>query len=339
LQAAVDKLNVDVAANQLSEGKKVVDAEYTNAFAGFMRKGEIQASLNKATPAEGGYFAPVEWDRTILDKLIQFSPMRSLARSQKISTAGFSKLFNNHGTVSGWVGETAARPETNAPTISTLTYKTGEIYANPSATQGLLDDSEVDLEQWLAGEVNQEFAFQEGVAFISGTGANDRPNGVLTYVTGGTNAATHPWGAILATNSGAAAALTTDGIVNLVYALPSEYSAGAGFVMNRATHLAARKLKDGQGNYIWQPSYQAGEPAQLLGYGITEMASMPDIAAAAKPILFGDFKQGYLIVDRVGTRLLRDPFTNKPYVQFYTTKRVGGGVLDPLAIKALNISV
>lgn len=338
LQDAVDEANTRIAAAQLAGVQGgVKDQEYVQAFKMHMKRGEINASLNKGVAGEGGYLAPTEWDRTIADKLVQVSPLRALATVQSISTNAFSKLFNLKGTVSGWVGETAARPDTATPTFGTLTYTTGEIYANPSATQQMLDDAEINLESWLAGEVEQEFAYQEGVAFLSGNGTN-KPIGLLTYITGAANAAAHPYGAITTVNSGAADALTTDGILSLVYALPSEFTGNAKFIMNRATHAAIRKLKDGQGNYIWQPSYVAGQPATVNGYGVTEVAGMPDIAAAAKPIVFGDFKRGYLVVDRVGTRILRDAYTNKPYVQFYTTRRVGGGLLDPQVLKALKIS-
>lgn len=340
LQAAIDATNAKIAAAQLgvSQGeRRIVDAEYTSAFSAHMKKGEIQASLNKGTASEGGYLAPTEWDRTITDELLQVSPMRQICAVQSISTNGFSKLFNLRGTASGWVGETTARTETAAPTLGTLTYNTGEIYANPSATQQMLDDAEVDLESWLAGEVNLEFAYQEGAAFLSGNGTN-KPTGILTYVTGAANAAAHPFGAITLVNSGSAAALTADGIVSLTYSLPSEFTGAARFVMNRNTQKAVRLLKDGQNNYLWQPSYAAGQPAQLLGYAITEMPGMPDIAAGTIPILFGDFKRGYLIVDRTGVRVLRDPFTNKPYVHFYTTKRVGGGLLNPEVLRGQKVS-
>ena len=339
LQSAVDEANTRIAAAQMQGVTQggLKDKEYSAAFASHMKRGEVQAALNKGVAGEGGFLAPTEWDRTITDKLVTISPLRALATVQNISTASFSKLFNQKGTVSGWVGEAAARPDTATPTFASLTYTTGEIYANPSATQGMLDDAEVDLESWLAGEVQQEFAFQEGAAFLSGTGVN-RPTGLLTYITGGANAAVHPYGAITTVNSGAAAALTTDGIVNLIYELPSEFTGNARFIMNRKTQSAARKLKDGQGNYIWQPSFVAGQPATLAGFAVTEMPGMPDVGAGLKPIVFGDFK-GYLVLDRVGVRVLRDPYTNKPYVSFYTTKRVGGGLLNPQVLKALNVAV
>lgn len=341
LQREVDDTNVKMAAQQMgagASGKTVKDAEYTGAFNAHMKKGDVQAALNKGVATEGGYLAPVEWDRTITDRLIRVSPMRQIAQVQKISTAGFSKLFNNRGTTSGWVGETDARPQTNTPTFSPLTFTPGEIYANPAATQQMLDDAEIDLEAWLAAEVETEFAYQEGVAFLVGNGTN-KPRGILTYVTGGAAAAVHPWGDIKTVPTGQAATVTADSVIDLITALPNEYTGEAKFVMNRSSQAAFRKLKDGQGNYLWQPSFQAGQPAQLAGYPIVDMPGMPDVAANAIVALFGDFKRGYLIVDRTGVRVLRDPYTNKPYVQFYTTKRVGGGLLNPDVIKALKVSV
>ncbi|MBX3546894.1 phage major capsid protein [Chelatococcus sp.] len=339
LQKAVDDANAKIAALSVGAGKSdaPADKEYTDAFRAHFRKGDVQAALNKGADDEGGYLAPIEWDRTITDQLVQVSPMRQIAQVQNISTAGFKKLFNNRGTGSGWVGEAAARTETTTPEFSPLTFTPGEIYANPAATQQMLDDSVINLEQWLANEVEVEFAYEEGVAFVSGNGTN-KPAGFLTYVTGAANAAVHPWGAIGLTTAAAAAAVTTDEIIDLVYTLPGEYTQGARFVMNRSTQGKVRKLKDGDDNYIWQPSYQAGQPAQLVGYPITEMAAMPNMAAGAVPIAFGDFRRGYLIVDRTGVRVLRDPYTNKPYVHFYTTKRVGGGVQDPTVMKALKMA-
>jgi HK97 family phage major capsid protein len=341
-QAALDAQATQLAAlaaGGIATGGKVVkDAEYSAAFSAHVRKGEVQASLNKGADSEGGFLAPREWDRTITDKLIIVSEMRSLATVQTISGNGYKKLFNLRGTASGWVGETAARPETASATFGSMDFVTGELYANPAATQTMLDDAEVNLEAWLANEVEIEFAYQEGQAFISGSGANGRPYGLLTFVTGGANAAANPLGAIATVNSGAAAALTSDGIVSLVHALPTAFAQGARFGMNKATHSAVRKLKDGQGNYLWQPSFAIGQPATISGYGVAEIAAMPDIAAGAKPIVFGDFARTYLIIDRVGTRVMRDPYTNKPFVMFYTTKRVGGAVQNPEAMKAMNVA-
>lgn len=339
IQAAVDQANAKLAAMSVGGGGAagVKDQEYSDAFRAHFRKGEVQAALNKGEDNEGGYLAPVEWDRTIQDKLIEVSPMRQIAAVQSISTAGFKKLYNLRGTASGWVGETANRPETNTAEFGSLTFTPGEIYANPAATQQMLDDAEVNLEAWLAGEVETEFAYQEGLAFIAGDGAN-KPYGFLTFVTGGAQANTHPLGAIEVQPAAAQAALDTDELIDMVYLMPSAFTGDARWVMNRSTQGMVRKLVDGDGNYIWQPSFVAGQPATILGYPVTEMPGMPDVGADALPIAFGDFRRGYLIVERTGVRLLRDPFTNKPYVMFYTTKRVGGGVNNPEAIKVMEMA-
>lgn len=337
-QKEIEDAHTKLAASQMGAGGKAVkDSEYTSAFEAHMRKGDVQAALNKGAADEGGYLTPTEWDRTITDKLRDESPMRQLAQVQSTSKAGWKKLFNLGGTGSGWVGETDARPETATPTLAELGFGHGEIYANPAATQQLLDDSEISIEAWLAGEAQAEFTEQEGAAFINGNGVN-KPAGILTYVTGGANAAKHPFGAIPVVNSGAAADITSDSVLDLIYGLPKKYRQNARFLTNNLTIAKLRKLKDGQGNYLWQPSAQAGQPATLHGYGIAEDENMPDVAANALPIMFGDYKRGYLIIDRVGVRVLRDPYTKKPYVLFYTTKRVGGGVQNPECLRALQVA-
>lgn len=341
LQKAVDDANTQMAAAQMggaTVGNGPKDKEYTDAFRAHFSKGAVSAALNKGADTEGGYLAPIEWDRTITSKLTILSDMRELATVQRVSGQGLTKLFNMGGTSSGWVGETAARPATNTGTFQSLGFGWGEIYANPAATQQILDDAEIDLEAWLAGEVDLEFSKQEGTAFFSGDGTN-KPFGILTYVTGAANAAKHPFGAIKVVNTADAALITSDSIIDLIYDLPSAFTANAKFAMNRKTQGAIRKLKDGDGNYLWQPSYVAGQPATVAGFPVREVAAMPDVAANAVPALFGDFKQTYTVYDRVGVRVLRDPFTNKPYVQFYTTKRVGGGVHNPEPMRALKVAV
>lgn len=340
LQSAVDEANLKIAAAQMNGGEQggLKDKEYSAAFGAHFKRGDIQASLNKGTAGEGGYLAPVEWDRTISDRLIEVSPLRALCSVQSISTNGFSKLFANAGITSGWVGEADARPVTANGTFASLAYNTGEIYANPTATQQMLDDGAINLEAWLAGEVETEFAYQEGLAFLTGTGVN-KPTGLLTYITGAANAAVHPYGAITTVVSGAAGAITSDSLIDLTSSLPTAMAGGAKMIANRNTITVVRKLKDGQGNYLWQPSFVAGAPATVNGYGITEVAGMPDVAAGSKPIMFGDFKRGYLVIDRMGVRVLRDPFTAKPFVSFYTTKRVGGGLLHPDYLRALTVSI
>ena len=341
LQSAVDAANTQLAAIQMgggaAGGDTLVDAEYSGAFLAHFRKGEVQAAMNKGVADDGGYLAPVEWDRTITGRLVILSDMRQLANVVPCSGTGLTKLYNMGGTASGWVGEEDARPATATGKLKQLGFGWGEVYANPGATQQLLDDSEIDLEAWLSGEVDVEFARQEGAGFFAGDGVN-KPFGILTYVTGGANAAKHPFGAIGAINSGAAAAITADGLIDLVYDLPSAFTANARFAMNRKTMGAIRKLKDTEGNYLWQPSLIAGQPSTLLGFPVQDVAAIPDVAANAIAALFGDFKQTYTVYDRKGVRVLRDPFTNKPYVHFYTTKRVGGGVHNPEPMRALKIA-
>ena len=339
LQSAIDDAHLKIAAAQMHSGEQggVKDKEYSAAFGAHFKRGEINASLNKGSASEGGYLAPTEWDRSITSKLVEISPLRALCAGQTISTNGFSKLFAIAGTTSGWVGETTARPTTANGTFASLAYNTGEIYANPTATQQMLDDGAINLEAWLAGEVETEFAYQEGLAFLTGSGVN-KPTGLLTYITGAANAAVHPYGAITTINSGAAAAITADSLIDLTSSLPTAMAGGAKMIANRNTITAIRKLKDGQGNYLWQPSFVAGAPATVNGYGISEVAGMPDVAASSKPVMFGDFKRGYIVIDRMGVRVIRDNLTNKPFVSFYTTKRVGGGLLDPTYLRSLNVS-
>lgn len=339
LTAAIEEAQRKLASANLGGGADgPVDPEHQEQINAYMRAGTVptvQAAVSEGTDSAGGYFVPVEWDRTITDKLKQRSPIRENARVITIGGRGFTRIYNDGVIGSGWVGETAARPETTTPGLTSLQFDTGEIYANPAVTQRMLDDADFDLEAWLTSEVDGEFAVQENVAFLSGNGTN-KPFGVLTYVTGEANAAKHPFGAITATTTAGATAITGDEILTLVGSLPSERDTNSKFYMNRSTLFAIRKLKDGQGNYLWQPNYQAGEPAMLAGYPVVEVPGMPSIATGNITALFGDMEMTYLVVDRKGTIVLRDPFTNKPYVHFYTTKRVGGGVQNPEYMKALK---
>lgn len=311
--------------------------EYVTAFKSHMRRGDVAAAMTEGTAAEGGYLAPVEWDRTITNKLKLRSPIRENAQTITISGPGFSRVYNDGVVGSGWVGETAARPATSTPGLTSIGFAIGEIYANPAITQTLLDDAAVNLEEWLAGQVEGEFAVQENIAFLSGNGVN-KPQGILNYVTGGTAATSHPLGAILAKTAASATVVTTDEIIDLVYDLPAEREGNAKFYLNRANLAKIRKLKDGQGNYIWQPTYVAAEPSTLLGSPVVQVPGMPAMTAGLIPVLYGDMAMTYLVIDRVGIRVLRDPFTNKPYVHFYTTKRVGGGVQNPEYMRALKMA-
>ena len=341
LEASIEATNTRLAAQSLNAGDLgPSDPEHVDQIKAYMRKGTeptVKAAMTEGTDADGGFLVPIEWDRSITDKLKQRSPIRENAQVITTSNRGFSRVYNDGVIGSGWVGETAARPETTTPGLQTLTFDTGELYANPAVSQRMLDDAAFDLEAWLAGEVDGEFAIQENIAFLSGNGTN-KPFGLLTYVTGGANAAKHPFGAITATVAASTTDIDADEVIAMVYSLPAERQGNAKFYVNRATLAAIRTLKDGQGNYLWQPSYVAGQPSTLLGYPVVEVPGMPVAGANAIVLLFGDMEETYLVVDRIGTTVLRDPFTNKPFVHFYTTKRVGGGVQQPEYMKALKMA-
>jgi len=286
---------------------------------------------------------PPETERAIERRLMAGSPMREISTVRTVGSGVFRKPVSTAGVVSGWVAETAARPETDPATLALLEFPSADLYASPAATQSLLDDAMIDLDEWLAAEVEDAFAAQETQAFVNGDGIN-KPKGFLSYTT--VADASQTWGQIGYVASGAAGAFTattassnpTDRLIDLIYTPKAQYRPNGRFVMNRRTVSTVRKFKDVDGNYIWTPPSRVGETASLLGYAVTEIETMPDIAANSLSIAFGDFQRGYLIVDRAGVRVLRDPYSAKPYVLFYTTKRVGGGVQNFDAIKVLKFS-
>ena len=216
--------------------------------------------------------------------------------------------------------------------MSLIEFPAGELFSQPAATQTLLDDAFSDVDAWLADEVEAAFAAQESAAFINGDGVA-KPRGILSNEI--VDESAHEWGKIGSVAGDFTGANAGDGLIDLIYAPKSQFRANGRFVMNRRTVSEVRKLKDADGRYLWQPGTN-GEAATVLGYAVTEIEDMPDIGAGNAAIAFGDFRRGYLIVDRVGTRVLRDPFTAKPFVLFYTTKRVGGGVQNFDAIKVMT---
>ena len=317
--------------------------EEKSAFDGYLKTGasfglELKAGLSTASNS-AGYVVPEQTERAIERRLMAGSPMREIATVRTIGAGVFMKPVSTAGVASGWVAETAARPETDPATLALLQFPSADLYANPAATQSLLDDALIDLDEWLAAEVEDAFAAQETQAFVNGDGVN-KPKGFLNYPIVADASAV--WGQLGYVASGAAGAFAptspTDRLIDLVYAPRAQYRPNGRFVMNRKTVSAVRKFKDADGNYIWQPAQRAGETASLLGYRVTEIETMPDIAANSAAIAFGDFQRGYLIVDRAGVRVLRDPYSAKPYVLFYTTKRVGGGVQNFDAIKVMRFS-
>jgi HK97 family phage major capsid protein len=320
---------------------------HKSAFDAYVRKGDAAAihalevkALSSSSAIDGGYTVPVEIEARVNASLKAISPIRSIAGIRQVSGTVYKKPFATTGFTTGWVGETAVRPETTTPALAELAFPTMELYAMPAASPVLLEDSAVDIEQWIADEVNVVFAQQEGQAFITGNGVN-RPKGFLDYTKVANASWTHGNTGFIATGAAGAFPATnpSDKLIDLVYSVNAGYRANGAFVMSRATQSAVRKLKDAQGNYLWQPAAQIGQPSQLMGFPVVEAEDMPDIATDAFAIAFGDFKRGYLIVDRVGMRVLRDPYSSKPYVLFYTTKRVGGGIQDFAAIKLLKFGV
>jgi HK97 family phage major capsid protein len=323
------------------------EVEHGKAFDSYIRHGEATGlkrlegkALSVGSDADGGFLVPEETEREIGRRLAQVSPIRAIAGRREVSGNVYRKPFLITGAASGWVGETAARPQTTSPTLAELAFPTMELYAMPAATQTLLDDAAVNIDEWIAGEIDTVFAEQEGTAFVSGDG-NNKPKGFLAYEAVDEDAWT--WGKLGFVPSGAAGAFAasdpSDALVDLVYALKAGYRQNASFVMNRRTQAEIRKLKDDAGNYLWSPPATVGGGATLLGFPVAEAEDMPDIAANSLSIAFGDFRRGYLVVDRMGVRVLRDPYSAKPYVLFYVTKRVGGGVADFDAIKLMKFAV
>ncbi len=326
-------------------GRVVVADERKAAWDGYLKTGQSSLAileakgLSEGVPTAGGYIAPPETERMIERRLQMSSPMRDIATVRTIGAGVFRKPVSTAGVESGWVAETDARPETEPPVLALLEFPAADLYASPAATQALLDDAFVNLDEWLAAECEDAFAAQETAAFVGGDGVN-KPKGFLSYTK--VSDAGQAWGEIGYVLSGAAggfaASSPVDRIIDLIYAPRARYRANGRFVLNRRTAATVRKFKDADGNYIWSPATAPGAPATLLGYPVTEIETMPDLAAGSFSLAFGDFAKGYLIVDRAGVRVLRDPYSAKPYVLFYTTKRVGGGVQNFDAIKLMKFA-
>ncbi|WP_375338355.1 phage major capsid protein [Chelatococcus sambhunathii] len=346
-QRALDQLTLKSRrpALETSSGRATgAGAEHKAAFEAYVRRGEVASlkgleakALAGVTGAQGGYLVPEATEREIGRRLAEVSPIRAIASVQTVTSSTFRKPVAKAGFTAGWAAETGARAQTATPDLDELAFPAMEIFANPAATQTLLDDAAVDLDQWIAEEVESAFAEQESVAFVTGDGTT-RPQGFLTPAKVANSA--WEWGKIGYVATGEAGGFDpdapADSLLDLVYALRAGYRRNASFVMNRRTQSLVRKLKDADGRYLWEPPAAAQGNATLLGFPLVEAEAMPDVADGAHAIAFGDFRRGYLVVDRIGVRILRDPYTAKPYVLFYTTKRVGGGVQDFDAIKTLK---
>lgn len=369
IKAEIDKLNAKqaalVAGPASGTGHKDPRlanphaAEYAKNFEGYFRKGEhgiqggeralreleVKAAMTTGSDPDGGYTVTPEIETTIDATVKEISPMRQIATIRPIGTLEYKKLVNQHGVASGWVGETESRPQTAGANLAELKFTIMEMYAMPAASLALLDDSFTDIGAWLAGEVELEFAQKEGIAFITGDGVN-KPQGILGGYQIVPNA-TYAWGKLGYIATGAVGDFLTTGtppagadcLVDLYHSVKTFYRNTSSFLANRSTLGKIRKLKDGQGNYLLNMVLRPeGFVEDILGRPAVEMPDMPDAAANSFSVAFGDFKRGYLIIDRVGIRVLRDPYTAKPFVLFYTTKRVGGGVQNFEAIKLLKFA-
>lgn len=352
LTKALDDVNAMIAAMTIGggggDGTTPAQREHSEAFSKWFRRGvdnglselEVKASLTSQSDPDGGFLVPKETEATIDRILGTISVMRQIATVMPIGTDQYNKYISMGGAGAGWVGEEEARTETTTPTLRELILTVMEMYANPFTTQRMLDDGIVDIAAWLADEVQISFAETEGAAYVTGNGVK-RPRGLLDYATVAN--ASWAWGSLGYIATGAASDFASTGpadcLVDLYYALKQGFRGGASWLMSDATMGKVRKLKDGQGNYLWRGPDSAAGMTTILEKPVYTDDNMPAVGANALPIAFGDFKRGYMIVDRTGIRVLRNPYAVLGKVGFYTTKRVGGGIANFQAIKLLKVAV
>jgi HK97 family phage major capsid protein len=314
---------------------------YKASFDTFLRKGEEimspdeRKALSVGSDPDGGYVVHPDMSGRIVQKVFETSPMRAYASIQVISSDALEGLYDLDEANSGWVGETESRSTTDTPQIGKWRIPVHELYANPKATQKLLDDASINMEAWLAAKVAEKFARDESTAFVSGNGIN-KPRGFLSYAAGTTVPGTIERIKTAASGAFAADPNGLDKLLDALYSLKAPYRANATWFMPRLVTALARKLQDSDGQYQWQPSSQAGQPATLLGYPVAAFEDFETLAANSLSMAVGDMREAYQIVDRIGIRTLRDPYSAKPYVEFYTTKRVGGDVVNFEAIKLIE---
>lgn len=341
LENAQREANTRAAIAELGGGANFTleDKNDREAFAKFGRSG-IRAAMSTDSNPDGGYLVPRTVEKEIYRLARDATPMRSLARVVTTDTSSYIKTVSLNGPTATWVGEKEARNQTPGMNLAQLEYPVMELTAMPAVTQALLDDASTDVATELAIEIATAFAEKEDASFVTGDG-NKKPRGFLEYTKVAN--ASYAWGKIGYTKSGVASALFdnnhngTDALYDLYYSLKAPYRANAAWLMNSSSANVVSKLKDGDENYLWQPSIQLGQPPTLLGRPVYIDENMPAIEANSFPIAFADWQRAYLIVDRIGIRVLRDPYSSKPYVLFYSTKRVGGGVQDFNALKLLKI--
>ena len=345
----LDRKTMTAGARPALAAAAGIEAPHQKAFAAYLRSGDDDAlrglemegkALSTAVAADGGYLVDPQTSETVNGVLSSTASIRAIANVVAVDATSYDVLVDHTEMGAGWATETDPSVETGTPVIDRITIPLHELSALPKASQRLLDDSAFDIEGWLAGRIADKFARSEASAFISGDGI-DKPAGFLTATAVGND--TWTWGNLgyvaTGTDGDFDAVNPGDAVIDLVYALGAQYRANASFVMNSKTAGSVRKLKDNDGRFLWSDSLAAGEPARLLGYPVLIAEDMPDVASDAAAIAFGDFGAGYTVAERPDLRVLRDPFSAKPHVLFYATKRVGGGISDYAAIKLLKFSV
>jgi len=332
--------NMDISANDVSVDEYT---EYKNALNKYMRRGEkaipveVRNALSAGSDPDGGYWVTPDKTGQMAKLAYETSPMRQIASVQVIGGDSLEGYNDLDESTTGWVSETGARAETDTPGLGKWKIPLHEQYAEPRTTQKILDDAGFNVESWLNDKTAMKMGRTENAAFFGGDGIN-RPRGFLTYAAGIPSSV--KWDVIEQINSGSATTLTADGLLDLTYALKAYYRQGASFLISRQGLSIVRKLKYTTSNeYIWRPDFSGSQGAMLLGYPVVESEDMPNVAANTLSVAIGDFRQGYQVVDTAGIRVLRDPYTKKGYVKFYTTKRVGGDVINFEAIKIQKIAV
>ncbi|MBI1172275.1 phage major capsid protein [bacterium] len=344
----LDRKTMTYARPALSASTEL-DLSHKKALGAYLRTGDDDGlrglnlegkSMSTAVSADGGYLINPQMSSNIESMLSSTASLRSISNVVQIDASSYDVIIDNTDVGSGWQSELSAVSETSTPNINRISIKLNDLSAMPKASQRLLDDAAFDVEGWLAQKIATRFIRAEASAFINGTGV-DQPKGIM--LPNKVANASWTWGNLGYTPTGASSDFAStnpiDCIVGLVYSLAADYRANATFVMNSKTAGAVRKIKDTEGRFMWSDGLAAQQPATLMGYRVLVSEDMPDIAANAYPIAFGDFNAGYTIAERPDLRILRDPFSAKPNVLFYASKRVGGDITDYAAIKLLKVAV
>lgn len=354
-EAECKQWNAMLRADFQSKGRSIpaevsVEAytQYKSAFYSLVRHGDIERlsaderkALSAGSDPDGGYLLPTPTVGRMVKKVYEQSTMRQLANVLTISTDALEGIVDNDEADAGWVSEMGARNDTDTPQVGKYRIEAHEMYAQPKVTQKLIDDAATDVEAWLADKVADKFARVEGNAFWNGNGVG-QPRGLAAYTTAATGDGSRAWGTFEHVLTGANGDFHTtkaDPLQDLLGAFKDQYLQNASFAMRREVRTKIRKLKEATSDrYLWEPSLQAGQPDRLLGYPVRIDQYIPAITTGSLSLAFGDFREAYTIVDRIGVRTLRDPYTAKPYIRFYSTKRTGAGAVNTEAVKFLKFA-